>query len=167
MINAAVRENTFYCIYKSFLVGVPIGRRYRYNELVGETSKKTRQFERFDVSHCELLGGRIAEAESNLQLSCIGLGGCSFYTSQPDLELVPPKEVVCTFFARSEGEPSLGGEFASQFVVGNLIYLSPANSTAGLSFQYGIKFHQEDRKKMTAIISCLEGLAKRGELARA
>lgn len=126
-----------------------------------------RQFDRFDVSHCEYLGGRIAEAETSLRLSCIGLGGCSFYTAQPDIELVPPKEVVCSFFARSEGELPFGTEFTSQFVVGNLIYLSPANSSAGLSFQYGIKFHQEDRKKMTAIISCLEGLAERGELARA
>jgi hypothetical protein len=124
--------------------------------------KKRRKFQRYDVSHSLELGGSIPEASSLLRLATIGLGGCGFFSEDVDPGLVPPKEIVCSFFATGEA-----GYERSEYVVGNIVYMRPANFSTGSAFHYGIKFHQEEINKIQPFIKGLEKLAEKGELPRA
>jgi len=116
-----------------------------------------RRYLRYDVSHCGMVGGSIPESDGGVHLASLSKGGCAFFAHEADPNLVPPREVICSFFS-TEGDEIKD----SQFIIGNLIYLKPANFSAGLGFQYGVRFHDEDRQKIEPIIQHLELLAGQG-----
>ncbi|PIR23663.1 MAG: hypothetical protein COV44_01705 [Deltaproteobacteria bacterium CG11_big_fil_rev_8_21_14_0_20_45_16] len=122
---------------------------------------KLRQFPRFEVSHCESVGGVMPEASSSFQLSTLGLGGCAFLSTSGETGFVPPKEVLCSIYSSDES-----GVNDAQFVVGNLIYLRPISLGTLAGFQYGVKFHHEERAKLRGILEHLEALADQGVVLR-
>lgn len=127
------------------------------------SGSKKRKYKRYDISHSQRFGGTLTQAGSELKLATIGLGGCGFYSDTLDPELAPPSEIICSIFATDET-----GLNQSEFVVGNVIYTRPANSTTGQpAFHYGVCFHQEEQEKIGRMIGQLEDLAESGEVSRA
>jgi len=122
---------------------------------------KMRQFQRFEVSHCDSIGGLVPAANSSLQLSTLGMGGCAFLSTSGEPGFVPPKEVLCSIFSADST-----GVSEAQFVVGNLIYLRPISLGNLAGFQYGVKFHHEERIKLRGIVEKLEDLADQGIVLR-
>ncbi|TVQ78111.1 MAG: hypothetical protein EA369_07600 [Bradymonadales bacterium] len=124
-------------------------------------SSSQREFQRYDVSHCFVLGGEISEYPQQLRMTTLGQGGCGFFSTEALPEIAPPREVACSIFSvNSEGYEE------SHILMGNVLYITPSNSTAGVSFYYGVKFFEEDRRKLKRLISKLERLAQKGELQR-
>jgi hypothetical protein len=74
-------------------------------------------------------------------------------------EFAPPREVVCTVFTTGSG-----GYEESHILMGNMVYITTANSSSGAQFYYGVKFYEEDQKKLEKAISRLQQLADRGEV---
>lgn len=118
-----------------------------------------RRFKRYQVSHSDILGGNLTESDYQLKLASIGLGGCGFIGISSVDSLIPPKEIICSFFTK------YGLEFKeSQIVQGNLIYVRPANIHPFVALYYGVKFYDEERAKLAPLIHQLEVLDRKGLL---
>lgn len=107
------------------------------------------------MSHCEVLGGHITEADHQLRLSTLGGGGCGFYSPDALTAFAPPKEILCSVFTVNHS-----GYDESHILQGNVVYVAPV----GGAFYYGVRFFEEDQVKLKAAISHLEKLAKKGEI---
>lgn len=114
---------------------------------------------RFDVSHCEKLGGSITTGTQELPLATLGKGGCGFYSALPVAELAPPREVICTVYLTNNS-----GFEETHILMGNMLYITPSNSVSGAQFYYGVRFYEEDQDKLNTALIKLQELADRGEI---
>src|SRR4051812_11070422 len=123
-------------------------------------SKPTRKFPRYDVAHYEYLRGHVTLIPGAFQLQVIGNGGCGFTGSDPGLQMIPPKEITCSFSL-------MDGMKIEQVVdiVGELLYVRPANFSQLM--YYGISFHPKSLNKIVPIVSRLEYMAQMGIIDRA
>lgn len=117
-----------------------------------------RQFTRYNVSHSELVGGSISEAGTSLRMISLSKGGCGFVSTDLVEDFAPPKEVVCSIYEKD------GLEYrSSELLLGNLVYIRPTN---GSIFTYGVRFHENERKKIEAFVKRLEALSQSGKLEK-
>jgi hypothetical protein len=129
-------------------------------------SSDARRHPRFDVSHASQYGGSLQGSSVKMRLSSLSLGGCAFYGESPfnqqatTLELAPPQEVICDLF---EVDPKTEKPVFHR-VKGNLIYILPVNQLSGGVYVYGVKFFEEEKQKLEAMITHLKHLASLGRI---
>lgn len=127
---------------------------------MGREDRNRRKYRRYDVSDARWVGGKVVQVDYPMHLTSLSFGGCGFVSGSLDSDLVPPKEIVCRLVIRDQDTDQ---EVIEQ-IVGNLVYLRPNVGSSVSTYHYGVKFHEEDRQKVSRVINRLELLARSGEV---